>query len=93
MNRKSTGTTIDALMKGGLPTLNQGRDQFQPFSTERLYDTEEASAYLRVEPRTIGKFIASGKLSASWVGRRWLVPESSLSSFVQGQQKDRAVTK
>jgi excisionase family DNA binding protein len=53
----------------------------------------EAGQYLRCEPRTIGKFIASGKLSASWVGRRWLVSESNLRAFVQGQQKDQPVSK
>lgn len=76
-----------------LPTLAMGVNQFPPFSTERLYDMAEASEYLRCEPRTIGKFIKSGKLSASWVGRRWLVSESNLRAFVQGQQKDRPVTK
>ena len=76
-----------------LPTLNMGANQFPPFTPERLYDTDEASAYLRVEPRSIGKFIASGKLGASWIGRRWLVSESNLRAFVQGQEKDRPVTK
>ena len=93
MSRKSTGTTFAGLTPGGLPTLPQGRDQFPPFAPERLFDTDEASAYLRVEPRSIGKFIASGKLGASWIGRRWLVSESNLKSFVDGQQKGRPVTK
>jgi hypothetical protein len=73
-----------------LPVLSgQGAPQFAPFSAERLFTMQEAAAYLKVEPRTIGKFITddsrANKLKASWIGRRWIVSESALRTFVDGQ--------
>lgn len=74
------------------PIPNQGQDQFKPFSAERLYTVPEAAAYLRVENRTIGKFITdesrANKLKASWVGRRWLITESALCEFVDAQTSE-----
>lgn len=71
------------------PIPGQGQDQFKPFSTERLFTMQEAAEYLRVEPRTIGKFITDGsranKLRASWIGRRWIISESALRAFVDAQ--------
>jgi len=58
-------------------------------TTERLLNTAEAAAYLRVQKRTIGKFIASNRLKASWVGRSWLIPESALRSFVDAQASQK----
>jgi excisionase family DNA binding protein len=85
MSRTHTGPTIDGLLKGGLPSLPQGQEF--TFNPERLYTSEEAAAYLRVEPRTLCKFITSGKLKASWVGRAYLVEESSLKTFLKSQEK------
>jgi excisionase family DNA binding protein len=66
---------------------DQGVDPFPAFvAVERLFNTAEAAAYLRVQKRTIGKFIAAKRLKASWVGRSWLIPESALRSFVDVAQ-------
>jgi excisionase family DNA binding protein len=68
-----------------------GQDQFQPFGSERLFTTEEAAAYLRVEVRTLAKFITSdraNKLKASWIGRRWIISESALRSFIKANEQD-----
>jgi excisionase family DNA binding protein len=91
MSRTYSGTTFAALLPGGLSTLNQGADQFAPFSSERLFTAEEAAAYLRVEPRTLCKFITGQrdhKLSASWIGRRWIIKESALLAFIKAQEQD-----
>jgi excisionase family DNA binding protein len=91
MSRTYSSTTFAALIPGGLPTLNQGSDQFPPFSSECLYTSAEAAAYLRVEPRTIHKFITSdrtNKLAASWIGRGWLIKESALAAFIKAQEQD-----
>ena len=90
---RTTADIFNNTFPVGKQPLSQGADQFKPFATERLFDTDEASAYLRVAPRSVGKFIASGKLVGSFVGRRWLVSESNLRAFVDGQQKDHPVTK
>ena len=73
-----------------LPALpGQGADQFAPFSPEKLFTVQEAASFLRVEPRTIGKFITDGnrlnKLKASWIGRRWIITAASLREFVDAQ--------
>jgi excisionase family DNA binding protein len=71
------------------PLPGQGTDNFAPFSSDRLLTTEEAAALLRVEPRTLAKFITSdrpNRLKASFIGRRWIILESSLRDFVKGQQ-------
>jgi excisionase family DNA binding protein len=73
-------------MKGGLPSLPQGPEF--TFNPERLFTSQEASAYLRIEPRTLNKFITTGKLVGSWIGRRWLVSESSLRAFLKGQEQE-----
>ncbi len=67
-----------------LPLLpGQGADAFPPFSAERLLTSDEAAAYLRVEPRTLCRFITTGKLKASRVGRAYLIAESSLTTFLK----------
>lgn len=72
-----------------LPTLPMGADNFAPF--ERLFDSEEAAKYLRVEPRTVCLYItrdSSPKLKASRIGKRWIVTESNLRAFVKANEQD-----
>ena len=88
MNRKSP---YPFASPAPLPVIaGQGADAFAPFATERLYTMQEAAEYLRVEPRTIGKFISdesrTNKLKAAWIGRRWIISESNLRAFVDGQE-------
>ena len=64
-------------------------NQYAEQSTERLYSMAECAQYLRCKPRTIGKFIEGAKgikLEASWIGRSWLISESSLRKFVDAQK-------
>lgn len=74
-----------------LPTLPMGKDNFAPFSTERLFTTEEAAAYLRVGERALAKFITgdrANKLKASWIGRRWIISEGNLQAFIGANEQD-----
>jgi excisionase family DNA binding protein len=87
MSRAHTGTTFDGLLKGNLPSLPGQGAEFK-FTSERLFTSDEAAAYLRVEPRTACLFITSGKLKASKVGRAYLITESALNVFLKEQQKD-----
>lgn len=57
-----------------------------PVSLGTLYTTDELATHLRVETRTIQRWIRQGKLSALRVGRRQLVSEEALSKF----RKDHA---
>jgi excisionase family DNA binding protein len=73
----------------GPKTLTMGAPQFPPFSANRLFTAAEAGAYLKVEPRTLCKFITGErehKLKASFVGRQWLISEAALLDFVSAQQ-------
>ena len=91
MSRTHSGTTFAGLIPGGLPALPQGRDQFPPFSPERLYTAKEAATYLKVTERTLYHFITDerpNKLKASWVGRQWLVAEGSLRDFITENERD-----
>ncbi len=89
MSRKTySSTTFDAMIKGGLPNLTMGKDQFPPFAPERLYNVEEAGAYLRIGPRSVYRWIEEGRLKASFVGRSHLIRESSLVEFVKQSEQD-----
>jgi excisionase family DNA binding protein len=70
-----------------LPRLPQGMDLFPPFdpTTEKLFTATEAGAYLHLQKRSIGKLITAGKLRAAFIGRSWMVPESSLRAFIDSQ--------
>jgi len=88
MSHTYSGTTFAALIPGGLPTLTQGAGQSPPFAPERLYTVEEAAEYLHIGDRTVYKFIAEGRLIASWVGRSHLITQSNLVAFVKGAEQD-----
>src|SRR6266702_3210547 len=92
MSRKTySSTTFAGLIPGGLPTLNQGADQFPAFTPapkpEKLYSVPEVGEYLRVGERPIYKWIAEGSLIASWVGRSHLVSESNLVAFLKNKEQ------
>lgn len=72
-----------------LPTIaGQGRDNFQPFARERLLTVPEVGEYLHVGERPIYKWIAEGRLVASWIGRSHLISESDLARFVENQKAE-----
>jgi excisionase family DNA binding protein len=64
-----------------------GANQFPPFAPERLYKVEEAAEYLRVGDRTVYKFIAEGRLIASWIGRSHMITQTNLVAFVKGAEQ------
>ncbi|MGA8742979.1 MAG: helix-turn-helix domain-containing protein [Terracidiphilus sp.] len=63
-----------------------------PSTTERLFTVQEAAEYLRLTPRTIGRYIGYGYrgigLKASWIGRRWIISQSNLRAFIAANQID-----
>lgn len=91
MPRTYSSTTFAHLLPGGLPTLNQGADQFAPFpekaTIEKLFSVPEVCQYLRLRDRTVYAAIQEGRLTASWIGRRHMVSESDLAAYVKNQQK------
>jgi excisionase family DNA binding protein len=90
-NPRTISQIINEAESTGPKALPMGAPQFPPFSTERIYTTEEIAAYLRCEVRTVCNFIADGRLSASRVGRRWLVSERSLNAFLIEAQKPGSI--
>jgi excisionase family DNA binding protein len=52
-------------------------------SLPRLYLPEEVAGYLRISPRTVKRFIASGKLSVTRFGRSPRVSEEDLQTFLR----------
>ena len=83
MSRTHTGTSIDALIKGGLPSLPQG-PTFE-FVPEKWLTSSEAAEFLHVGERAVGKYVGSGQLKASWVGRRWLIALRDAEAFIRSK--------
>ncbi len=53
---------------------------------EKLYSIEEVATILRVHHKTIRRYITSGQLRASKVGKQWRVSGHDLSQFVEGSE-------
>ncbi len=45
--------------------------------------TLEAAKVLRCDPKTLRSWIAAGKVHASRVGRRWLIPRSEVERILK----------
>jgi len=52
---------------------------------DRLYRVEEIAEILRIATVTVRKYIYSGQLQATRIGRRVLVRESDLERFIMAQ--------
>lgn len=50
---------------------------------DKLYSVEEAAALLRVTPRTIREWIATGRLGASKSGRTFIILESDIEDYLK----------
>ena len=49
-----------------------------------LLTCEEAAAYLRVHPRTVGRLLKEGKLPGVKVGRQWRLRKADLDAHLGG---------
>jgi excisionase family DNA binding protein len=53
---------------------------------EKLYTVVEAAEMLHVAERTIAQWLNSRELKGWKAGRRWLIPESSIDSYLRRAQ-------
>ena len=56
---------------------------------ERMYTVEEVANRLRVKPRTVRGWIASGELIALDVGREYRISQSDLNTFIEKRKTDK----
>ncbi len=49
-----------------------------------LLTCEEAAAYLRVHPRTVGRLLKEGRLPGVKVGRQWRLRRADLDAHLSG---------
>ncbi len=56
---------------------------------ERMYTVEEVAQRLRVNPRTVRSWIASGELIALDVGREYRISQSDLNAFMEKRKTDK----
>ncbi|MGD0153295.1 MAG: helix-turn-helix domain-containing protein [Thermacetogeniaceae bacterium] len=57
---------------------------------KRLLTVNEAADFLRVQPRTIRKWLREGKLLALKAGRLWRIEVDALSAFVKENKQGEA---
>ena len=91
MKRTHSSTKLSNLLPGGLP-IDNSSPAFTPAPAQpqlsRMFTVSEVAQYLRLGERPIYKWIAEGRLVASWVGRMHLVSEPNLAAFVKSQESD-----
>lgn len=58
-------------------------------SDAKLLTPQEAAARLRMSPFTVQDWLRAGKLAGIKIGRKWLVPEPDLESFVAARRRER----
>jgi len=56
---------------------------------ERVYTVEEVAKQLRVNPRTVRSWIASGELIALDVGREYRISQTDLNTFIEKRKTDK----
>ena len=56
---------------------------------ERMYTVEEVAQRLRVNPRTVRSWIASGELIALDVGREYRISQSDLNAFMEKRKTNK----
>jgi excisionase family DNA binding protein len=56
---------------------------------ERVYTVEEVANQLRVNPRTVRSWIASGELIALDVGREYRISQTDLDAFKEKRKTDK----
>ncbi len=58
---------------------------------EKMLTVEEIADQLRVHPRTVRQWIASGELIAMDIGRGYRISKTDLADFVRRRQNRRRV--
>ena len=58
---------------------------------EKVYTTKEAAEHLRLEPRTVRKYLTSGIIKGVKIGNDWRILDSDLQAYIDGlkTQRDR----
>ena len=64
----------------------------QTFMPDKLLSTQQAADRLSVDKKTILRYLHSGKLKGSRIGRDYRIPESSVSSLLSGSEAAPART-
>ena len=54
---------------------------------EKIYTVQEVAARLRIDTRTVRKWIRAGELTAIDIGREYRIRESSLQDFIQRKER------
>lgn len=57
--------------------------QVSSHSTERLLDSHEAAALLKVHPRTLQRLAQRGEIAGVQVGKLWRFRASSIDAWIQ----------
>ena len=58
----------------------------------QIYDVPQLSQKLRVAPKTVRSYLASGRLRGRKVGKRWLIAEDALRRFLMEPEDSSAET-
>jgi len=61
----------------------------QPSAEPLVYEINELAALLHVSPRTIGNLLRLGRLVRRKIGRRSLIPRSSVEAFLKRDHPGR----
>jgi len=61
----------------------------QPSAEPLVYEINELAALLHLSPRTIGNMLRLGRLVGRKVGRRTLIPRTSVESFLKRDHPGR----
>ena len=65
------------------PLARQFRVIYRTFAVERLLSTQEVADRLSVERKTVLRYLRTGKLTGSRIGRDYRIPESSVRTMLK----------
>lgn len=52
----------------------------------KVYDIEELSQMLKMNKRTLQRYVREGKLKVSKVGRKYIITEENLKEFLEANE-------
>ena len=56
---------------------------------DQLYTPNDLAEYLRVDPRTVRRWISDGSISAYKFGRQWRIKDTDFQDFAERHRKGR----
>ena len=59
-----------------------------PEMPEKLYTVQEAAQIFRVSEHTVYIWCREGKIESRKPGKKWLIPESAIQSFLNPEKTD-----